>query len=44
MLKRLNDAARPHVADSHTRIFSALQLGDSDRALLDVLMYYFSKP
>ncbi|GAK66531.1 uncharacterized protein PAN0_013c4753 [Moesziomyces antarcticus] len=44
MLKKLNDAARPYVAESHTRIFSALQLSDADRALLDVLMYYFSKP
>ena len=48
-LKKVNDMLqRQHIADSHTRIFAALGL-DADgeaaqhKALLDVLMYYFSK-
>ncbi|KIS67447.1 uncharacterized protein UMAG_11759 [Mycosarcoma maydis] len=53
VLRHLNDMVRIDAQDSHTRIFDALGLtirDDDDqaelkskRALLDVLMYYFSK-
>lgn len=44
LLKKVNDrAVLEGVVESHDRVFTALGLGEMDRALCDLLMYYFYK-
>jgi CLIP-associating protein 1/2 len=44
LLKKINDQLRRDAIDaSHERIFHILHLERTDRATMDVLMYYFSK-